>query len=190
MIDLSLDLSDAYEELNQTLKTDDKKLLTLGHVGTHIDIMHTDGLPLTHFITTAHLVDVSNIFDREITLEDTQLESTQLAVGDSVIFRTNWLAKHDYGNKIYFGDHPHLAHTLIDYLLEHKIAIIGLDAPGIRRYQEHPPIDRYCAKKNTFILENIDQLQQLSSDKPFTLYCFPAKLPKISGNTCRVLADQ
>ena len=88
-IDLTMDLTLAFSKFDpQKIAHFTPKLL--GHVGTHIDMMNEPEISLDRFISKAHLIDVGDIYDREILLEDTQLKDIPLEPGNSVIFKTNW----------------------------------------------------------------------------------------------------
>lgn len=187
-IDLTMDLDVIFDKFSQ----EEKCLLSrarLGHIGTHVDVMDTGGLSMERFISKAHIVDVSNIFDREIMLNDTNLSSINICRGDSILFRTDW-ALQKLNTNLYFKNHPFLSYELIDFLLDKHVNLICLDAPGIRRGTEHKDIDIYCANHNVFILENLINLNQLMPNMSLTLYCFPLKITKNTGITCRVIATQ
>ena len=186
MIDLTLNLTEAFNKFG---RTETLNAITLGHIGTHIDIMDSGGLNIERFISMAHLIDVSNIFDREITLADTNLEQLEIVSGDSILFRTDWMNQ-TYQTDYYFKNHPFLSYEVIDFLVERKVNLIGLDAPGVRRGAEHMQADIYCAEQNVFILENLTNLNLINKDSAFMLYCFPLKLEDNSGVTCRAVAAQ
>jgi kynurenine formamidase len=184
-IDITMDLSDAFSKFNpQSIEHFSPKLL--GHVGTHIDIMNTNGLNIDRFISKVHLIEVAEIFERQITLQDTNVEHLNIEPGDSVIFKTNW-SKIMFDSKEYFKNHPYLCYQLIDYLLEKRVNLIGIDAPGVRRGTEHHAIDQHCADHNVFIVENLVNLAFIDTAYVLSLYCFPLKFSKNTGVTCRVV---
>ena len=85
------DLSMGLSQWCQPRKNDSQgiNLARLGHMGTHIDIMQSDGLPLSHCISPCHLIDVSEVKDRRIDVIDTKALSEQIQTGDSVLLRTD-----------------------------------------------------------------------------------------------------
>lgn len=184
VIDLSLDLSQVMA---------DKKIMNLeisqlGHIGTHIDVCSSPALPLDSFITKAYVVDVTNIYDREISLTDTNLKELDIRPSQSILFKTNWLKERQYGSKSYFTGHPFFAYEICNYLIEKRVSIIGVDAPGMRRSVEHKMLDEYCIERKVYILENINNLEKIPCNQLFTLCCFPLKLSNVTGVTCRVTA--
>jgi kynurenine formamidase len=162
------------------------EIAKLGHMGTHIDLVDTPGLPLERMIAKTCLVDAPYTDSAEIDLPDLTPVAEQITPGDNVIFRTGWLAAH-YPDKSYFKGHPQLSDQLIDFLLEKKVNMIGVDFPGIKAGSQHRQIDQYCLDRGVYILENLNNLA-LITQQQFTLYCFPLKLVS-SGATARVVAQ-
>lgn len=167
-------------------KTATSNIAKLGHHGTHLDIMENDDIPIENFITTGKMFDITSIRDRIIELQD--LKNTIINEKDFVIFRSHWLKDHDYATPAYFANHPHLSDELIDFLLDKKIAFIGLDFPGAQRKEKHIEVDNKCAAKNVFIIENLNNLHLLTQDT-FKAYCFPMNLSGSSGIPIRVIAE-
>lgn len=184
-IDITMDLNIAFETFNpETIAHFSPKLL--GHVGTHIDIMDTPGLSIERFISKAHLIDVSDIFEREITMQDARLDHINIEPQDSVIFKTNW-SNEMIGTSKYFINHPYLSYELVDFMVKKQVNLIAIDAPGVRRGQEHRLIDIHCASHGVFIVENIVNLSLINISQELVLYCFPLKFTKNTGVTCRVV---
>ena len=165
-----------------------KGLFEMGHLGTHFDVMDKQ-FPLEYFERKGKIVDVSHIRDREITIEDLQQE---IAENDFVIFKTGFIKEAGYGTEKYFkGNSPELSDELIDFLLEKKISIIGIDASGIKKGAKHPQADQHCADHQVFVIENLDHLDVLlanTAGNPFTVYCLPLSIEELSGLPCRVVA--
>lgn len=186
-IDLTMDLNIAISKFSQ--KDSNFRPELLGHLGTHMDIMDTSGPSVDRFISKSHIVDVNNIFEREISLIDTKLDKANIMPGDSVIFKTNW-SKNKLETTDYFKSHPYLAYDLIDFMLNKQVNLIGIDAPGVRRGAEHKAIDIHCANHGVFIVENLVNLDNIDLTKFSTLYCFPIKFDRNTGATCRVVISQ
>ena len=136
MIDLTLELSEARA-----------KFKGLHHLGTHIDVMDTGGLAPERFISQCHLIQVVNIFDREIQLEETGLNDIKIGKGESVIFHTGWM-KDYFKTEQYFKNHAYLSFDIIQFLISKEVNLIGIDAPGLRRTtgeHKHYDMDVLCA---------------------------------------------
>ena len=185
-IDLSMDLEDWRPPGNADARALD--LARLGHLGTHIDIIHTDGLPLSQCVSRCHLVDVSDVRGRRIDVMDTEWLSARVRPGESVILRTGWYASCGM-TPDYFVDHPHVTQQWVDALIQLGVALIGVDCPGIMRGAEHKFIDEYCLDRGVYVLENLVSLEQIPEQQSFTLYCFTIKNKAATGNTARVVAS-
>lgn len=187
-IDLTMDLQEAFTIFTpQSIDHFSPQLI--GHVGTHIDIMDTPGLDAMRFISKAHIIEVEGIFDREISLNDCQFNALDIQPMDSIVFKTNW-SKKMLPSRDYFKNHPYLHTEVVDYLLCKQINLIAIDAPGIKRGQEHRDIDQYCADKGVYVVENLINLEQIKADFTSILYCFPINHSKNTGVTCRVVLAQ
>jgi kynurenine formamidase len=72
-----------------------------------------------------------------------------------------------------------------------KVSMIGVDAPGIRRHEEHPAADRFCASRGAFVVENLDNLGLLlkeTRNTPFKVNTYPMNFMGATGLPCRVVA--
>lgn len=158
-----------------------------GHLGTHFDVME-EAFPLEYTQRRGIVFDVSAIRDRDIDICDIPLEEVEQDM--FVAFYTGFIEEVPYGSKGYFSTHPQLSDRLIDALLDKGISIIGLDCGGVRRGAEHTPKDRYCAKRGTFIVENLCNLKAVLDNGPrFTANTYPMNFLGITGLPCRVIAE-
>lgn len=186
-IDLSLSLKDIIIEQPE-LTEKYQRLFNLGHFGTHIDLHLGTEIPLAYFQTRGILFDVRQGQQQEISLKD--FEHSQINPGDFVIFRTGQLETTSYGTQAYFYQHPQLSFEVIDYLIEKKIHFIGIDAAGVRRGAEHVIADKKCEQHRVYIVENLNNLQKLSTDNfvIFTANTSWFDMPNRTGLPCRVIA--
>lgn len=177
--------------IDLSLKIDQKNassdMARKGHYGTHLDIMENSEVPIEHFVTTGKLIDITELRHELIQLDDI-VNSVSIAEGDFVFFRSHWLRDHGYGTPTYFKDHPHFSDEVIDYLLDKQIAFIGLDFPGAQRKEKHIHVDHKCAAKNVYIVENLNNLEKITTDK-FNTFCFPMHIAGQTGIPVRVLVD-
>lgn len=189
-IDLTLEISK--EVLSSSLKkaiNEDKTFGSIGHIGTHFDIMDKE-FPLDYINRTGKIFNVSHIRNSEISLKDIDLN--EIKENDFIIFYTGYLKDMGYGTAEYLTDYPELSKELIDYLIARKVSLIGIDSPGIKKSSEHRYIDQYCADRNVFIVENINNLDLLWSEtknNSFTMYTFPLNIKGTTGLTSRVIAE-
>lgn len=157
-----------------------------GHLGTHFDVMEED-FPLAYTQREGIVFDVSSVADRDIGIDDICLDK----VGKDmfVAFYTGYIERIGYGSKGYFSNHPQLSYELIEALLDKGVSVIGLDFGGVRRGAEHVPTDRRCAKRGTFIVENLCNLKAVLDNGPrFIANTYPMNFVGITGLPCRVIA--
>ena len=166
-----------------------EKMSALGHMGTHFDAMNRE-FSLENTQRCGKIIDVCAIRNRDINIED--VASAKINKNDFIIFHTGFLKEKGYGTPEYFKNHPQLAMALIRQLIDMKISLIGLDAAGVRRGDEHTKTDQYCADNGVFIIENLANLDLLLSavgKNPFTVYTFPLNFEGMTGLPCRVIAE-
>ena len=159
-----------------------------GHLGTHFDVMDQE-FPLDYFRCPGLVFDVSGVEGREIGPEDIALDRVE--PGMFVAFHTGFIHREPYGSPTYLHQHPQLSRPLIQALVERRAAIIGVDMAGVRRGPEHGEMDRYCASRGVFIVENLWGLAPLlEGDGSFTAYTAPLSWAGLTGLPCRVLAEK
>lgn len=119
------------------------------------------------------------------------MNTAVIKTGDCVLFKTDRIKEYCYGSKEYFFEHPQLAQTLIDTLINKKIHLIAIDAAGIRRGKEHALADKRCEANGIYIVENIQNLDILSkmNSLPFLIYLMWLQLPGKTGLPCRIVAN-
>ena len=150
------------EQMERWLEKSEQRHITSGHIGTHLDAYRKTPIPLDYFKSPGLLIDVSNICEeREITIDD--VSGSQIPQGSFVLFRTARIERFEYGSTAYFKDHPQLSHTLIDWLISHKIRFIGIDCSGIRRGEEHRDADIRCEDSGIYVIENLCNLDQIQT---------------------------
>lgn len=183
-IDLTYPVSN---EIINEAKTNEKMIFS-GHVGTHFDVMNKN-FPMTYTELPGVAFDVSNIsLENDIICEDIALDAVRRH--DFVAFHTGFIEKTGYGNKEYFLKHPQLSLSLINWLLDMEVSIIGIDFAGVRRGAEHTPTDRLCAERNVFIVENMCNLSTLLEGESYRRCIFgtyPVNFIGQTGLLCRVV---
>lgn len=159
-----------------------------GHVGTHLDKMTGEPIPLEWIDRNGVLVDVRPETN-EIGLN--AIHGVEIREGDFVFFATDHIARHEYGSRSYFEHHPQLEWPLIEDLVRRGVSLIGIDAPAIRRGKdEHIKADNFCAQHQSYVIENLVNLGRLPNDRNST---FPVHLgwigrPGMTGWPVQVVA--
>ena len=159
-----------------------------GHLGTHFDVMDKT-FPLEYIQLPGLVFDVSRCTEREISVEDIDLERVQ--PGMFVAFYTGFVETYSYGSQRYHAEHPQLAYGLIEALVAHQVALIGIDFAGMRRGNEHVPMDQYCADRGVFVIENLCSLGAVLQEQPGGLFeanTYPVNFEGLTGLPCRVVA--
>lgn len=176
-IDLTIEVT---PKLTRDAKGNESKA-NFGHLGTHFDVMNKE-FPLAYLQRNGVVFNVYNINE----IEEVDLDNVK--AGDFVMFYTGFLNKAGYGTKEYFQNHPQLSNQLIERLLKKRVSMIGIDCAGIRRGKEHTLIDQYCADRDTFVVENIANLELLLKYDVLTINTYPMKFSDMTGLPCRVVA--
>lgn len=187
---MNIDITLAFNKADldpSILEHDAEKFFNSGHYATHIDTHLKTKIPVDYMDCRALMFDVSAVQDRDIELSD--FEATQICAQDCVIFKTDMIKRHPYGSKTYFLDHPQLSDQVIDFMIDKSVHIIGIDAAGIRRGDEHVIADKRCEANGIYIVENLTHLDQLNHVKqPFAVTLLWIEVPGRTGLPCRVIA--
>ncbi|MGL4990519.1 MAG: cyclase family protein [Sarcina sp.] len=128
------------------------------HIGTHLDCYNLSKIELPKEISVK-VIDV-----RGLEIIDVDIVKNIEGLKDSfVIFRTGYLEKFGYGSSEYLNPNkePYLTNQLVDYLLDNKVRLIGIDFKGIQHGENHKKIDQYVESKGAYIIENICNLDKV-----------------------------
>lgn len=165
-----------------------RKIIEAGHAGTHFDVMDKT-FPIESFRTRGKVIDISHIRDREVEIGD--LDGFVLEEGDILIFHTGWVEElgYDISGK-YITKSAELSDELVAHIATSGVRLIGVDAAGVQKAKKHAAVDQYCADRNVFIVENLNNVRSLlDQGRPFTVYTAPLNRTDLSGLPCRVLAE-
>ena len=131
------------------------------HIGTHIDVYNYSDLDLSLKLCRGVVVDIRdlNIVDCE------RVEKIEVRKGDFIIFRTGFMEKFGYGTKEYLNleGAPFLTDEAVDSLIDRGVKFIGIDLHGIQHGRDHRKIDEYTESKGTYVIENMTNLDKVSS---------------------------
>jgi len=183
MIDLSVTVS--IKRSNEAIENE--KMVSFGHLGTHFDVMDKI-FPLDFTRRNAIVFNVKGLMEINLSHLDCSLVEKDMFIA----FYTGFIDDESYGTEKYFGEHPQLSKDLIEALLEKKVSMIGIDFAGVRRGIEHTPMDKYCADRGVFIIENLCNLNKVlegTDCKKFTANTYPVNFVGMSGLPCRVTAE-
>jgi arylformamidase len=172
-------------------------LFMSSHTGTHIDAPNhffEDGLtvekiPLKRLIQNAILIKLFKKRNQSITLSDIKAfeeQYEQIPQNSTIVFFTNW--QKNSKKSYFFTENPGLDEKAAKYLVSKKINLVGIDSPSIDLGKNSKfPVHKIFSKKNILIVENLDNLEKIPSQK-FLLSIFPLKLKGASGSPIRAVA--
>jgi len=172
-------------------------LFMSSHTGTHIDAPNhffEDGLtvekiPLKRLIQNAILIKLFKKRNQSITLSDIKAfekQYEQIPPNSTIVFFTNWQKNSE--KSYFFTENPGLDEKAAKYLVSKKINLVGIDSPSIDLGKNSKfPVHKIFSKKNILIVENLDNLEKIPSQK-FLLSIFPLKLKGASGSPIRAVA--
>jgi arylformamidase len=184
------------------------------HTSTHIDApyhMVEDGkrleeMDLKELIGSAVIVDLSQFYgietppsrgvEGEYLEKGLSLANLEVKEGDALILylgRSNQYLTDTYR---YYSDYSTLSFELCQWIAQHKVRLVGLDAPDVDLQQEYlsPPFapvnHRYLLSRNIYIIENIGGEVEKLLGKRVELIPAPLKIKGeyASGAPVRLLA--
>lgn len=164
-----------------------EKMALAGHLGTHFDVRNKE-FPLEYTRRRGIVFDVTAVTGRDISSGDVNLDAVHSDM--FVAFYSGFVEQEGYGGEVYFRNHPQLSEELINKLLDKRVSIIGVDFAGIRRGEEHTPMDQYCADRGVFVVENLCNLGCVCANgSEFWANTYPLNYAEMTGLPCRVVAE-
>lgn len=180
---------------NGTMRTFTQHVI-FPHNATHIESsLHFDPkgepvseVPLERFIGNAVVADLSHKTHGD-TITSVDLEK---AVGDIVKPYQRLLIRTDYMNKYwdtnyYWDNPPYLTAEAVDWILEKKIALVGLDCLTDKPTDGTSPVHRKLLKNGIPILEYIRNMNLIDSREVF-LIALPLLVEGVEASAARVVA--
>ena len=98
-----IDLSVKVTKLVRKEATDNEKMVSFGHLGTHFDVMNKE-FPISYVKREGLVFDVSGIADRDI--EIGYIDISIVKKDMFIAFYTGFIDKIEYGTEKYFKEHP------------------------------------------------------------------------------------
>ncbi|GAA0077016.1 hypothetical protein UT300005_13940 [Clostridium sp. CTA-5] len=155
------------------------------NMGTHIDVMGADvSIENERLISEGIKFDVSHIVDRPIKLSD--LDIDRIKEGVYVFFQTGWDKYFEDEEK--YNNHPEVSIEVIEYLVDKKVNMIGIDTLGLGVGRNHGIVDVYLGKNKTYAIENLANLDSIPEEN-FKVYCLPMKIEGLDAFPARILVE-
>lgn len=187
------------------------------HIGTHLDYsFHYGSQSEGHPSKTAEEIPLEYCYQDGVKLDMSHKKPNEVIAAEDIDFalgRINYILKpHDivlihtgadklYGGQKYFSDYPGIDISAIDFLLDRRVKIFGVDTMGIDRpyrfmlkeflKRKDPkklyPAHFYGRKREFIHIERLAGLDQLP-DFGFKVACFPVKIKNTGAAWARVVA--
>jgi arylformamidase len=163
------------------------------HTGTHIDAPShfipdsrtIDKIKVSRFVSRSILIKIPKKADQQITLND--IINCKIHANDTVVFATGWEKR--FKNDNYMMNNPGLSLDAAEYLVSNRVNAVAIDGPSIDRGVDNNfNIHSALLSNDIPIIENLCNLEELSSVKSFTLIVNPLKLVGASGSPVRAIA--
>jgi kynurenine formamidase len=155
------------------------------HTATHIDLVLSERrVSPERMIGKGKLIDVTGVSSGPIELDDIENKAA-IHKDDFVFFRTDWTK---YSGTARYHSHPELSFEVIQWLASMGVNAVGIDALGLGQDRRHREFDRFLARSDVFVIENLANLSQVPKNE-FRVYCFPLSIEGIDAIPARVLVD-
>jgi arylformamidase len=163
------------------------------HTGTHMDAPShfipdsrtIDKIEVSRFVSRSILIKIPKKADQQITLND--IINCKINANDTIVFATGWEKR--FKNDNYMINNPGLSLDAAEYLVSNRVNAVAIDGPSIDRGVDNNfNIHSALLSNDIPIIENLCNLEELSSVKSFTLIVNPLKLVGASGSPVRAIA--
>lgn len=156
------------------------------HTATHIDLVFGERrIPPERMIGQGKLIDVTGLRGGQIQLADIEGKAA-IDRGDFVFFRTDWS---EYADTDRYYKHPELSLEVVQWLASMGVNAVGIDALGLGQDRRHGEFDRFLARADVLVIENLANLSRIPENESFRVYCFPLRLDGIDAIPARVLVE-
>jgi kynurenine formamidase len=155
------------------------------HTATHIDVVFSERrISPERMIGEGKLIDVTGVSGGPIQLNDIDSKA-MIHHGDFVFFRTDWTK---YAGTDSYYRHPELSFEVVQWLASTGVNAVGIDALGLGLDRRHSEFDRFLARSDVFVIENLANLCKVPNNE-FRVYCFPLSIEGMDAMPARVLVD-
>ena len=155
------------------------------HTATHIDLVFSERrISPERMIGKGKLIDVTAVRSGPIQLNDIE-NGAEIQNGDFVFFRTDWS---QYSGSDRYYKHPEMSFEVVQWLASIGVNAVGIDALGLGQDRRHGEFDRFLARSDVFVIENLANLHQVPKNE-FRVYCFPLSIEGVDAIPARVLVD-
>ncbi len=166
------------------------------HTGTHIDAPYhfdengrtVDQIELKTLVAEGICLQVKANEKKEIGLQELKSKWKREFDGKIILLNTGWSKKRAF-TKEFLMDFPGLGTDTTDFLIEHKIKLIGIDTLGIDPYVHRDfEVHKALLTRDFCFIEDLANLDSLVEGKKYLIVALPLKLKGASGSMARVVA--
>ena len=177
-------------------------IMMCDHGPTHIDsVSHlsddpnapsVDEIPLTHCVTSAICLDVSDVevqtqFGADKIKAELERWNLDILPGDTVLFYTSHYDKY-YGKPEYSTHQPGLTRDATEFIIDKGAVTFGVDNTSPDMFLDKTyPCHMVCREREVTHIENLCNLDKLVG-KRFTFIALPLKIRKGTGSPIRAIA--
>jgi kynurenine formamidase len=168
---------------------------SLTHSGTHVDAPYhmlengttVDNINLTQLVGDGYCIKL-NPKSEEIKLSDIRRKWKKEYDGKIILLNTGWYKKRGYNKEFQFK-FPGLADDTVEFFIEHKPKVIGIDTLGIEPYSHSDfKVHKALLPHGIVFIEDLANLDQLTEGKKYLIVALPLKIRNGSGAMARVIA--
>lgn len=174
------------------------------HHATHIDapIHFITGQPKTlsdfppdYFVGRGVLINIPRFPYQPISAEDLEYEADEKQLdikdGDIALICTGFATKYYQDVKVFLTRHPYLDGSGAQWCVDHQFKIIGIDCPGIEKYEhkvpETTPAHNIILGAGRLALEGLVNLEKIQENYPLVVVA-PLPIYHGDGAPARVFA--
>ena len=182
----------AYHTID-SMKYNMTQLIMSTHQGTHLDApfhliddgITVDEIDLHKCIGQAQVLDLVRIPAKySLEPEDLKPYESYIKPDSRILLRTNWWRS--FPEKEYFNNGPMISPNLARWLAEKKIAMLGLETPGVHPV-EWEEVHKILFKAEIVIVEGLAHLDEIKQCNVFFI-AVPLKLKGRDGSPIRAVA--
>jgi len=176
-----------------SMKYNITQLVISTHQGTHLDAPYhffddgvtVDKLDLQKCVGSAHVLDFTHVSPKyALKPKDFKPFESCISPGSRILLRTNWWRR--FPKKEYFSDGPMISPELARWLAKKKIALLGLETPGVHPV-EWEAVHKILLGAEIVIVEGLAYLNEIKRETVFFI-ATPLKLKGRDGSPVRALA--
>jgi len=174
------------------------------HIGTHVEVPYhcikdgkkIDELPPDKFVGEAAVVDLTqkNLEDRAITKSDLMKAGRHIKKGDIVLLKTGYddsFPTEEMQSEEYKSKSPYLTNDAVEWLIQKKIKLLGIDFWSIEEFPIDPKIGepRHITlfKREIPLIHSLVNLTKLETNRVF-FAALPLPISGLDSSPVRAVA--